>query len=264
MLIDEINALYLSKFGRLPNLENPTGYNDIIQWLKLHDQKASQVWACDKLSARQMAPEWARVLLLSAGNHLPEHHYPYVVKTTHDSGTSFVIKDKLDLLAARPKINRAATLLYGVGKGEWAYRYITPMIIAEEYVQEASTDYKFHISGGVVRWVQVIWDRGKHTKEAIFSDDGKVMALHMDDKMVHAPDQSKYPGDAAWEQLTKLALMLAEPYRYVRVDLYWAGKPLFGELTFWPRAGCYKSKHEPLFGEILEMDLSYKLEPICQ
>lgn len=263
MLIDEINALYLTKFGRLPNLENPKSYNDIIQWLKLHDQKACQVWACDKLSARQMAPEWARIPMLSAGNHLPNLDYPYVVKTTHDSGTSFVVKDKIDLLAAKPKIKQSMARQYGIGKGEWAYRYITPMIIAEEYVPEASTDYKFHISGGIVRWVQVIWDRGKHTKEAIFSDDGKVMAMHMDDKMVHTPDQGKYPGDAAWEQLTKLALQLAEPYRYVRADLYWAGKPLFGELTFWPRAGCYKSKDQQLFGKMLEMDLSYKLEPIC-
>lgn len=264
MLIDEINALYLSKFGRLPNLENPTGYNDIIQWLKLHDQRHEQILACDKWMARILAPRYARIDLLGAGDCLPEFHYPYFIKTTHDSGTSFMVKDKIDLLAAKPKIMQSMARTYGIGKGEWAYRYITPMIIAEEYIPEAATDYKFHISGGIVRWVQVIWDRGKHTKEAIFSDDGKVMSLHMDDKMVHTPDQSKYPGDAAWEQLTKLALMLAEPYRYVRVDLYWAGKPLFGELTFWPRAGCYKSKDQQLFGEMLEMDLSYKLEPICQ
>lgn len=34
------------------------------------------------------------------------------------------------------------------------------------------------------------------------------------------------------------------------------------ELTFWPRAGCYRGADEPRFGEMLDIDLTEKLEPI--
>ena len=35
-------------------------------------------------------------------------------------------------------------------------------------------------------------------------------------------------------------------------------RPVFGELTFWPLAGCYKTKDEPTFGSMLPIDTSFK------
>jgi hypothetical protein len=115
---------------------------------------------------------------------------------------------------------------------------------------------------GKPAWVQVIWDRASgRPREAIFMPDGSLTDLHMDDKMIHAP--TGHPGRKAWAALTALAETLAEGWRYVRVDLYWSGgKALFGELTFWPRAGCYGSKDEPIFGELLAIDLAEKREPV--
>ena len=56
-----------------------------------------------------------------------------------------------------------------------------------------------------------------------------------------------------------LARALSEPFRYVRVDLYhYQNRPVFGELTFWPLAGCYETKDEPTFGAMLPIDTSFK------
>ena len=64
---------------------------------------------------------------------------------------------------------------------------------------------------------------------------------------------------AAWEQMKTMARALSEPFRYVRVDLYdYESRPIFGELTFWPKAGCYKSKDEHAFGQLLDFDTTFK------
>lgn len=259
-LLSEINQLCLRQLGRLPNIENPTGYNDKIQWLKLHDQRLSQIAACDKIKARSLVPVENQIPFVDASR--PES-YPLMVKTNHDSGGSRIARNAFEYRAAMSVLGKRLSSPYGTDKGEWAYRYIEPKIFCEKYTPEASVDYKFHCVNGRVAWVQVIWDRASgKPKEAIFMPDGTIADLHMDEKMVHTPNQHRHPGTEAWAKMTSLAETLAAPYRYVRVDLYWAGIPLFGELTFWPRAGCYKSKDEPIFGDILDIDTSYRLDPV--
>jgi hypothetical protein len=81
--------------------------------------------------------------------------------------------------------------------------------------------------------------------------------------MVHDPVAKVFPGGRAWDALTSLAGRLADGWRYVRVDLYWSmGRAWFGEMTFWPLAGCYMTKDEPRFGEMLKLDLSSCFDPI--
>jgi hypothetical protein len=253
--------------GRLPDLNNPKGYNDLIQWLKIYDQRKDQVAASDKIAVRQMVADITGeeclipALYISDRVLTGEYRYPYIAKASHNSGTNHVVSGPRDIVTASKVINSSLRKPYGLNTGEWYYKHIKPGVIAETILQD-NTDYKFHCSHDTVKWVQVIWDRGVKTKEAIFTPGGIVTNLHMDEKMLHTPEQRKFPGAEAWDKMTELALKLAKGWRYVRVDLYWDKKPLFGELTFHPRAGCYKSKDEKAFGEMLELDLSYKLEPI--
>jgi hypothetical protein len=58
-------------------------------------------------------------------------------------------------------------------------------------------------------------------------------------------------------ELKKIAEKLSERWKYVRVDLYYGeGKPWFGELTFWPKAGCYKTPDQVEFGKLLDFDMT--------
>jgi hypothetical protein len=143
---------------------------------------------------------------------------------------------------------------YGRDKGEWAYAYVPKRVICEQMLSD-STDYKFHITNGVIRWVQVIWDR-PNTKEAIFTVDGYNWIksdLHMDEKMRKADKDP--PNEKARRDLMDLAVSLSQGFKYVRVDLYYTDRPYFGEFTFWPRSGCYKSKDQAKFGDMLCLSL---------
>lgn len=265
-LEDQINALCRNRLGRLPNLVNPRGYNDVIQWLKLYDQTPEHVIACDKYAVREWVAE--RVgegvlnrLLYVADEPLEGVPTPYMLKATHDSGSTYKIRQEADLVEAIPKLREKLGRVYGAHKGEWAYSFVKPRVIAEELMPEPIIDYKFHCTHGKVRWVQVIWDRDSgQPKEAIFLPDGTLTDLHMDHKMVHAP--GVYPGDDEWSELTEVAETLAEGWRYVRVDLYYVMGVKFGELTFWPLSGSYKTDDEPTFGRMLEIDLSHKRKPL--
>ncbi len=85
----------------------------------------------------------------------------------------------------------------------------------------------------------------------------------MGQSVTNGHDGTVWPGVIAWGRLIALAEVLAASWRYVRVGLYWAQeRAWFGELTFWPLAGCYRTKDEPTFGEMLELDLTDKREPI--
>lgn len=226
-------------------------YNECIKRLMVNDRTEKHKTCVDKLAARSLVPERHRVPLIYAEpSPRDPGQYPCVIKCSHDSGSSRVLLSVADYHAAKPFIERRLTQTYGVNKGEWAYQYAKPMVMAENLLPDA-TDYKFHISGGRVRWVQVITDRILGAKETIFDSHGNVIPHHFDDNMRHHPCPSVFPGSEAWRELTELALQLADGFRYVRIDLYYCGQPYFGEFTFWPRAGNYGSKHLDFYGDLL-------------
>lgn len=259
-LREAIDRLCKQRIGRLPNIENPQGLNDCIQWLKLHDQRKEHITACDKWAARSLVPEANRI---PARLGVVPQFMPGVLKCTHDSGSVRVFETEEQLRWAQNALTDRLHRIYGRSKGEWAYEFVPPRLMTEVLLAKNITDYKFHCSGGKVRWVQVIADRANGARETILRPDGLRSGLHMDHNMTHAPDAQVFPGVIAWEALTELAERLAQGWRYVRVDLYWAQqRAWFGELTFWPLAGCYRTKDEPTFGEMLELDLTNKREPI--
>ena len=264
-LRSEIEALCLSKLGRKPDLENPVGYNDKIHWLKLFDQRPLHKVCCDKWGVRDyVANRYGDHVLIPAKLGLAGASFPCIAKATHDSGSAVRLTSPADIPVAHSKLAKRLSRKYGKGKGEWAYDFVEPQIIVEPILGEDLIDYKFHCVDGEVRWVQIISQRSTGTpSEAIAMPDRSLAGLHMDEKMIHNPDPKVLPGLMAWDLLTDVARSLSHGWRYVRVDLYWHGaRPWFGEMTFWPRAGCYRSDDEPTFGAMLDIDLSYKLDPV--
>lgn len=262
-LRDTITALCLERLGREPELDNPTGFNDLIQWLKLHDQRPEHATACDKWAVREMVAKRADCLI-PARLGFSAKWMPSVMKCTHDCGSVQFVDGIGDFKKAQAALKESLKVPYGVGKGEWAYELIKPRVMTEKLLGRDVTDYKFHCSHGRIRWVQMIRGRfSGETRETILAPSGEVMALHMDQNMAHDPDAKAYPGDEAWAALAKVAKKLAKEWRYVRVDLYWVRqRAWFGELTFWPLAGCYMTDDEPTFGDMLELDLSERFAPI--
>lgn len=264
-LRETIDRLCLERLGRLPNLDSPRGYNDLIQWLKIYDQRREHIICCDKWAVRGWVAERAGTeVLIPASLDWPPKRLPAIAKCTHDSGSAKALTKFSMLDRAHRFFSDRLSRPYGVAKGEWAYQFVPPRIIVEEMLPGPIVDFKFHCSGDQVRWVQVIRDRASgKAKETILSPRGDTTGLHMDHKMAHDTIGNVYPGDEAWSRLSDLAVALAKGWRYVRVDLYWSrGQAWFGELTFWPLAGAYLTKDEPRFGDMLDLDLSYRFEPL--
>lgn len=254
----------------MPDLENPRGYNDRIQWLKLFDQMPEQVICCDKYAARDFvsAIVGSKYLLecYQVAGSFEELNFraPCIAKVTHDSGGIAKVFGPEDWEAARRKLAPRLGKLYGIEKGEWSYGRIKPRCMTEQLMPEPIVDYKFHCSAGRILWVQIISERKKGQKslECITDERAAFLPLHFDDEMRYSGVQPTIP--YTWDEMCEVSRKLSERFRYVRVDLYSSeGRVYFGELTFWPKAGCYKTKDEPAFGAMLDIDMSFRREPLA-
>ena len=181
-LVDLVNDYCLHKLGVLPDLASPKGYNDKVNWLKIHDQMTEQVTCCDKLLVRAyVADRIGRSCLLDV----------------YQMARSV---DQIAFEALPERIKRT----YGVAKGEWAYSHISPYVFAEECMQGPIVDYKFHCALGDIHWVQIIADRAAGIpRETIVDQNYTTLPLHMDHKMVHEPQAPPRPG--SWDGMKTLA-----------------------------------------------------------
>ena len=272
----EIHRRHKKALGSYPSIVAPKSYNECIAWLMLFDQRPELPACMDKYAVRQIIEEriGAEYLTELYGCYdsfeaIPFDQLPrsFVIKATHDSGSVFLVRDKEKLQHRKIKksINKSLSRTYGAGKGEWAYKHIVPRIIVEEYLGDASEppppDYKFHCVDGRVKWLQYIFDRGTNTKEATYSREFESLDLHLDRDFSFTRSPVGRPEN--WTKLVEVAEWLARGFKYVRVDLYdISGRVVFGELTFFPRAGCYITDDNVAFGSLLDIDTSTAFPPV--
>lgn len=262
-----VHSLYWRELRDFPNLVNCRDFNDRIQWLKLFDQDRIIVRCSDKILMREYVRECLGdqylVEMYQAHDHFIQIDFDslpksFVIKTNHDSGTVIPVRNKemFSFQEVGERVEKALRRPYGWDNGEWAYSYIAPKVLVEEYLEPENgntlPDYKFHCVDGEVRWLQYIYDRGSETKEVIVLPLGEITDIHFDHKMRHGRD---FTLPKRWEEMKLVAERLSNPFRYVRVDLYFSdGRILVGELTFFPLMGCYKGEGQQKLGQLLDFD----------
>lgn len=168
----------------------------------------------------------------------------FVLKCNHGSGWNIICKDKaaLDIDEATKKLDGWMNMVYGVDLQEIHYAKITPKIICEEFMPALNgdiIDYKFHCSRGKVHSCFVAYNRDLVDPHKVCYDhydidwnrtDAIKDEFHKERRMLEKP--------ANYSRMLEIAAGLSEDFDYVRVDLYeFAGKVLFGELTFTPYSG---------------------------
>jgi len=274
-LYEIIHSVYFWNIRRLPNLVNPADYNERIQWLKLFDQSEEIIRCSDKVLARdyirERVGEQYLVKLYQVCDHFSEIDFDalpdaFVVKANHDSGSVIRVhhKGKLDKKAAEIRLETALKSKYGWDAGEWAYAFIRPRILIEEFLEPHRPtpipDYKFHCVNGKVMWLQYIFDRNHGTKEAIVDSLGRVTDVHFDHNMQHVMEFDK---PEQWGQLCDVAEKLAAGWKYVRIDLFLSkGQIYVGEMTFYPLAGCYKGAGQKKLGKLLNFEMTSFNSPV--
>ena len=241
---------YLYRTGKKLDLANPKRFTEKLQYLKLHDRRHIYTQYADKISVKQeveklIGKEYIiptlKVLSDSdqlMAENLPEQ--PIIVKTNHDSGNARVIVDKsqYDFSELAIHINKKLKRNFYYGNLEWEYKKIPPKILIEPLMSDGSgnellNDYKFHCFHGKPLFVQTIQDRSEGVKETWYNADWEYKEMWYyaaEHKIINRPDKLK--------EMLDLAEQLAQPFPYVRIDLYATPDQVyFGECTFRPYGG---------------------------
>lgn len=266
-----IKICYRAAFGRKLDLQNPRTFNEKLQWLKLHDRRPEYTIMVDKLEVKKYVADKIgdEYIIPTLGvwdkfddidfSKLPDQ---FVLKCTHDSGGLVICRDKskLDLKAAKKKINKSLRRnFFWVGR-EWPYKDVKPRIIAEKYLEDISTkelrDYKFFCFGGIARCFKVDYDRFTEHHANYFDEDGNLLECG------EAICPPKKGSTIILPEQIPLMKILAENLAneqvpFLRTDFYDAnGSVYFGEMTLYPSAGFEKFIDEATdaeFGKWLDL-----------
>lgn len=257
---------YRILMGRKLNLDNPKTYTEKLQWLKLYDHRPEYTTMVDKYAAKQYVAEkigeeyiipllgvWDRAEDIDF-DALPDR---FVLKTTHDSGSYVVCKDKskLDISAARKRMAKFLKRKYYDNNREWPYKNVMPRIIAEEYMEDSRCgelrDYKFFTFGGVPKVLYIAQGRGKGepTVADFFDMEFNHLPFTIDHDMADVPPEK--PENFALMQALAAKLSAGTPQ--LRVDFYEVdGKVYFGEMTFFHCSGFeafHPEQWDKIFGD---------------
>ena len=244
-----LKAKYRVVFDRPLSVGGPVRFTEKIQWQKLKDRNPLYHTLVDKAAVKPYVSArigeghvaatlgvWDRPEQID-WDALPER---FVLKCTHDSGSTLVCTDKaaFDRQAACAKLAASLAADYWKRDREWAYKGVRPRILAEEYLGAGLADYKIFCFRGQPEFLFVATDRDRPDTETKF-DFFDVQWRHLDIRNGH-PNAAVPPARPAhFEQMLELARTLAEDFPQVRLDFYETpdGRVLFGEYTFYHWSG---------------------------
>lgn len=241
-------------FHKRINLQNPQGFGEKLQWLKLHNRREEYHTWVDKAAVKDYVASiignqyiiptigvydiWEDVL-----EAMPGFSNQFVIKTTHGCGGSGVVvcKDKatLDLNKARQRLARSMKKDDYKLHAEWPYKDLKKRYIVEQYLEDASgelRDYKFFCFNGKVRCFKIDFGRMVEHHANYYSPNGELLSFG---EVAYWPDpHAKVDMPINREKMIELAEKLSNEQPFLRVDFYEVnGKVYFGELTFYPASG---------------------------
>lgn len=272
-----LRTAYRLKLGKKLNLENPVGYNEKLQWIKLYDHRPIYPKIVDKYEAKRYVASviGEQYIIPTLGvwdrfddidfDKLPER---FVLKCTHDSGGLVICHDKskLDRQAAKAKIETCLSKNYFWQGREWPYKMVKPRILAEPYMEDSTThdlrDYKFFTFDGTVKALFIATDRhlkGEEVKFDYFDAD----FLHLDMRQAHSNAAVMPAKPSCFEEMKQLASKLSVGFPQIRVDFYEVdGHVYFGELTLFHDSGLvpfHPEKWDEIFGSWIELPPKVKI-----
>ena len=263
--------LYQKAFGRKLNLDDPSGLNEKIMWLKLNTYRNNPlVTQCsDKYAVRQYVRDMGCGEILNElhgvwnrsgeidWEQLPEQ---FVLKCNHGSGYNRICRSKkeLDIPACRRQLDKWMRRDFWRFSAEVQYKGIPKRIICEKMLDspEGLTDYKFYCFHGEPYCVLVCYERERGWPHFnFFDEDWNFLPISWEGKL-ESPDFT-LPKPPQLKEMFDYARKLSAPFPFVRVDLYDVdGRVVFGELTFTPAAALDTARPadtDRMFGAMLNI-----------
>ena len=259
-----VSLAYALGHGTVPRLHDPTTFTEKVQFRKLYDRDERLPRLADKVLVKayveeKLGPAWV-IPTLWHGRALPPVPHrtwpvPFVIKANNGSATNHFVRREAD--KDWPKIEALCERWMAAPNraplGEWAYVQIAPQIMVEPFVGAGDVlpwDYKFMVFNGRLEFIQVDTGRATVHRRTFF-----------DRAWARQPFELKYPAEPAdipppanLKVMIEAAEALAADFDFVRVDLYEiGGRPLFGEMTFYPDSGTGRFRprhHDERWGQL--------------
>lgn len=267
-----LKIMYYGHIGKKLNIKNPKTFNEKIQWLKIYDRKPEYIEMVDKYAVKKYVADKIgyKYIIPTLGvwdkfddidlDSLPNQ---FVLKCTHDSGGLVICKDKnkLDIAAAKQKINKNLKRNYYWTGREWPYKNVKPMIIAEKYMQDGNRivpeDYKVYCINGKPKYIVVFHNRFDSTKqlsETVYDTDWLPQNISLDNHFTISDIIDPKPD--CLEELLAICSELCKDHAQVRIDFYIIkNKIYFGEITLSTASGM-----QPMIPEELDRILGNELK----
>jgi len=250
-----ITRQFTKGHGYPPDLDNPNTFNEKKQWIKLHDHNPLYTRCSDKYLMREFVAEVVGeqhlVPLLGVYDDARKIDFDalpagFAIKANHGSGWNLIIRDKnkdFDRRAVVTRCNKWLAKNYYVNNREWQYKNIKPLLVVEELLLdsrgELPADYKIHCfdHGRADVVIGVIHGRFANCKHDIYDERWRKLDVSFN----YPQSEEGVPRPEPLPEMVGLARRLAEPFPYVRVDLYVLGDRIYvGELTLTPGSGYHR------------------------
>jgi hypothetical protein len=251
-LIDYVRLQYRFITGNPLHLNPPKKYTEKLQYLRIFIfpkdplviQCTDRVRLIDYIKSLKLD----RYLIPQLGIYKKPQEIDFtalpdwfVIKSNHGSGFNLIIKkangfNKKKLFGT---LSRWLRTDYGTLTGEHHYSSIPPRLIIEPYLgieESLPIEYKIHVFNGQAKYLYVVTGRPYQLRYTHFLIDWTPFP----GAQFNGWKSSEYPPvkPENFEEMVRLAETLAEPFDFVRVDLYSIkGKIYISELTFTPAKG---------------------------
>ncbi|WP_438390881.1 ATP-grasp fold amidoligase family protein [Caballeronia sp. DA-9] len=241
------------RVGRFPNLKNPATFNEIILdrclhpdplWSTLTDKLAVREYVKSKVGEKHLIPLLAapEVFTQEVFDSLPAS---FVMKANHGCGFVKVVRDKSSV--SFEQLNELAdewlSTNFYLASRERHYRSIKPRIYFEKLLLDRSgavpADFKMNIfgrkQGDPIIYTGVVSDRFGSPRHDFYDAQWNRLDIVLGEYPCSTVPAPPLPN---WDEVVRIATLLADGLGYVRVDLYAPDNEIFfGELTFTPGAG---------------------------
>lgn len=248
-----VGSLFRYTFGRDINWKNPKDINEKIQWLIRYSDISMWSKCSDKYRVREFVEQRGLghllVKLLGVWENAEDIDFDslpdkFVLKCNHDSGSCHIIdkSETNDFHSVIEDINRRLKTKYGYVHCETWYNNIKPLVIAEEFLEQADDnswstsliDYKIWCFDGKPYSIWTCYSRSSectyvntydldwqvHPEVSVFTDH-------------YRDGEGLVPKPKNLDEMLSAAAILSKGFPEVRVDFYIVGDKLyFGELTF--------------------------------
>lgn len=237
-------VVFRVKNGYFCNLNNPTTFNEKVQWRKKNQHDSRYPMLVDKWEVREYISQIEpKILVPTYGvyskiedinfEELPDS---FIMKPTHGFGKIVICSDKKTL--DKEELLKTAQKWFSYNQfsitGEWQYKDLKPRIIVDTLLGENIKDYKFFCFDGEPYAIQIDSDRYTNHKRQLLDTNWKKIPC----SLAYPDDESVLEKPTELEEMLNISRKLSKGFDFVRVDLFLVnGKIYFSELTFTPGNG---------------------------